>query len=506
MATKDDRRTIFGWCMYDWANSAYVTTVVAALLPIYFATYIIGREPVQLTRQSLQQLRREGVPSEVLGKLGDFVDGGVRTKNDLEAWLRQSLPREEVDRYRTRICASAGARHDATVLWSYMASAAAFFVFLCAPVLGAISDFSASKKRFLLAFAYGGSLFAILLYFTASEEWSAAGVYKTMAFFVISQIGFVAANIFYDAFLPQIASEEKMDWVSGKGYAFGYVGGGLQFALALGLMTGHEALGISKPTAARIGMAMAGIWWAGFTLFTAKYLPETGSAEPLPERYRRLPRLLAYGCIGMSRTFQTARHVGRFRHLLIFLIAYMLYNDGIQTVIKMATMYGQDELALSATVLMVTLLMIQVIASGGALLFSQIAKGIGTKRAVMLALALWCGVVSYAYFINGAVEYLILGVVVGIVLGGSQALSRSFYGSMVPEDASAEFYGFYSVFSKFSAIWGPLVFGVIRQLTGSARLSIVSLIGFFVAGLVLLSFVDEKKARQATFSISHERP
>jgi UMF1 family MFS transporter len=369
---------------------------------------------------------------------------------------------------------------------------AALIIFLIAPVLGAISDFSAAKKRFLLTFAYGGSLFTILLYFCHSGD-----VIKTLLIFFIAQIGFIAGNVFYDAFLPQIASEDKIDWVSGKGFSYGYFGGGLQFAIALGLVAGHEPLGLSQSQAARLGIAMAGFWWAGFTLFTVKHLHEAPRAEVLPEKYQKKLALLAYMAVGFSNLLTTIRRVSRFRHLLLFLIAYMLYNDGIQTVINMATIYGKEELNLTTTNLMVTLLVIQVIAIFGALFFSRIAAYIGAKRAVMVTLVLWSGVVVYAYFIKSAAEYFALGIAVGIVLGGSQALSRSLYGSMIPEEASAEFYGFYSVFSKFSAIWGPMVFAVIRQVAGSSRLSIISLIIFFIAGLILLSFVDEKKAREA---------
>jgi UMF1 family MFS transporter len=175
----------------------------------------------------------------------------------------------------------------------------------------------------------------------------------------------------------------------------------------------------------------------------------------------------------------------------------MIYNDGVQTVISMATIYGTEELKFSATVLMITLLMIQIIAAGGALLFGRIAGKIGAKRSLMLTLLLWSGVVTYAYFLHTVTEFFILGVVVGIVLGGSQALSRSFYGAMIPKEASAEFYGFYSVFSKFSAIWGPLVFAIIRQVTGTPRLAIISLMVFFIVGLILLAFVDEEKAKEA---------
>jgi len=434
---KDDKKTIFGWCMYDWANSAYMTTVVTALLPYYFARVVVG-------------------------------ENGVHIGETL---------------------------FTADILWGYIASFGSFFVFLFAPILGAISDFSSAKKKFLMSFAYTGCLFAILLYFCQSGD-----VWKTIIFFGISQIAFISGNVFYDAFLPQIASEEKMDWISGKGFSYGYIGGGLQFAIALGLVAGHEVFGISQGLAVRIGISMAGLWWAGFTLFTLKYLRETKAAIEVPERYRSIPKVVAYSSIGFSRVIATAKKVGRFKHLLIFLIAFMIYNDGIQTVIKMATIYGTEELKLSATALMTTILIIQFVAFGGALLFGKLASITGTKYAIILSLVLWSGVVSYAYFIQSATEYFFLGVVVGLVLGGSQALSRSFYGSMIPEDASAEFYGFYSVFSKFSAIWGPLAFALISQITGSARLSIISLSVFFITGLVLLFFVDEEKAKKAKLS------
>ena len=418
--------------MYDWANSAYITTAAVALLPNYFARAIVG-------------------------------EGGINLF---------------------------GMNVSATTLWGYMLGTAAFLVFLFAPVLGAIADFSSGKKRFLMGFAYTGSLFATMLYFCESGN-----VGLTVLLFIGSQVCFVAANVFYDAFLPQIASEDKLDAVSARGYAFGYVGGSLQFAIALGLVAMHEAVGISITMAARIGMAMTGIWWAGWTLLTMKYLKEVKTPYELPEAYRNQPKVLAYLALGIRRTISTAKRVGRFKHLTLFLIAYMIYNDGIHTVTSMATIYGTEELRLSTTALMVTLLLVQVVAIGGALIFSRLASRIGAKRSVMFALVLWSGVVTYGYFIHTTTEFFVLGMIVGIVLGGTQALSRSLYGSMIPEGASAEFYGFYSVFSKFSSIWGPVTFGLIRQITGSARLAIISLMIFFIVGLILLGFVDEEKAK-----------
>ena len=418
--------------MYDWANSAYITTAAVALLPDYFARAVVGEDGINLFGMNLT----------------------------------------------------------ATTLWGYMLGTAAFLVFLFAPVLGAIADFSSAKKRFLTGFAYTGSLFATMFYFCQSGD-----VGLTVALFIGTQVCFVGANVFYDAFLPQIASEDKLDSVSARGYAFGYVGGSLQFAIALALVAMHETVGVSITTAARIGMAMTGFWWAGWSLLTMKYLKEEKTPHQLPEAYRNRPKVIAYLTLGISRTVSTAKKVGRFKHLTLFLVAYMIYNDGIHTVTSMATIYGTEELKLTTTALMVTLLLVQVVAIGGALIFSRLANRIGAKRSVMFALVLWSAVVTYGYFIHTATEFFILGMIVGIVLGGTQALSRSLYGAMIPESASAEFYGFYSVFSKFSSIWGPVTFGVIKQVTGSARLAIISLMIFFITGLILLAFVNEEKAK-----------
>ena len=435
MSESGDRRNTFGWCMYDWANSAYTTTVVVGLLPAYFAEAVVGSEGV---------------------RLGDTL-------------------------YR------------ATTLWGFTAGLAAFLAFLLSPTLGAVADMTASKKRFLLACAYTGSLFTVLLYFCHSGD-----VVKTLFFFLVAQVAYVGGNVFYDAFLPQIApGQHAMDRLSGKGYAYGYVGGGLQFALALGLVAGHRQLGLAQGLAARLGMVMAGLWWAGFTLVTARHLSEAPVRRVPDLKQSTRPQWFGTLAAGLSRTLQTARQVRRYRHLATFLLAYMFYNDGIQTAINMATIYGKDELGLSNTTLMVTLLTIQIVAAAGALLFSRVALWLGTRQAVMLTLVIWSAVAVAAYFIQGARDFFALGAVVGLVLGGSQALSRSLYGSMIPPRASAEFYGFYTLFSKFSSIWGPWVFAAITLIAGSARPAILSLVAFFLVGLVLLMLVDEDKARQA---------
>lgn len=420
--------------MYDWANSAYITTVTVAALPIYFNKVIVPES-------------------------GFRIFGYV---------------------------------YSADSLWAFMISLSAFLAFAFAPVLGAISDFSSSKKKFLMAFCYTGSLFAVLLFFSGSGD-----VWRTIIFFVIAQAAFVGGNVFYDAFLPQIASEDKLDWVSGKGFAFGYIGGGIQFGLSLGLIVGHNTLGISQELAIRIAILTAGIWWAGFATVSFRYLKEPQLVGQISDGYKSQKSLSwwAYARIGVERTWETTKQVRKFKSVVLFLIAFMIYNDGIQTVISVATMYGSSELNFSSATLMTTLLIIQIIAFFGALIFGKLAEKITAKKALMTTLVLWSGVVVYAYFMTSPAEYYALGVVVGMVLGGSQALSRSLYGSMIPVHSSAQFYGFYSIFSKFSAIWGPLAFGLISHITGTSRTAIISLIIFFIIGLILLYFVDTEKGK-----------
>ena len=436
--------------MYDWANSAYITTVHAALLPIYFRQGIVGESGVVIFGQTVSALS----------------------------------------------------------LWGYMVGFAALIVFLFAPVLGSIADFSSAKKRFLIGFAYFGSLFATLLFFCKPGY-----VWLSVILYIGSQVCFVGGNVFYDAFLPQLASEDKMDSVSARGYAFGYVGGSIQFGIALAIVSLYEQIGISEHMAVRISMAMTGLWWAGWTVITLLYLKEDRTEQQLPEIYRNKTTLFAYLSLGINRTIATAKKVGHFKHLSLFVIAYMVYNDGAHTVTSMAAIYGSDELGIKPPQLMITLLLVQFVAIGGALIFGKIANFIGAKRAVMISLVLWSGVVIYGYSIPPVTEqtephvteFFVLGMVVGLVLGGTQALSRSFYGAMIPEQASAEFYGFFSVFSKFSAIWGPITFGFIEQITKSSRLAIISLIVFFIVGLLLLSFVNVEKAKaeKMAFDISH---
>ncbi len=425
--TKNNQRTIFGWAMYDWANSAYSTVIAGAVLPVYFESQVVG-------------------------------DGGWR------GFSGESL-------------------------WSFLTGGAAFFLFLIMPILGAIADFSAKKRRFLSVFAYGGAMFTILLFFAGSGK-----VLLTLAIFFFAQLGFVAANVFYDGFLPDITTPDTIDRISAKGYAVGYVGGGIYLLVAVAAIFTFDT-----DLVTRLTISGAGLWWGGFTIFALSRLPETGTATPLPERHRNKPVWRAYPAVGFSRTWETGKRLRQFPQLLLFVVAFMLFNDGVQTTISISAVYASGTLGLTSTVIAGTFLVVQFVAFGGALLFGRLAGTMGIKRAIQLSLLIWISVAVMAYFlpVGEWAPFMGLGVVIGIVLGGTQSLSRSLYGSMIPEEASAEFYGFYSVFAKFSAIWGPLTFGLVRQATGSGRTAILSIIVFFVLGSVVLSRVDIDEARRS---------
>jgi len=407
------------WCLYDWANSAYILTVATAVLPAWFAAGIVG-------------------------------PGGADVL---------------------------GLHASATTLWGLTVGLSALAVFLLAPVLGAAADLSGRSGSFLRFFCLAGAACAFSLAFCGPGD-----VLAVMLLFAAAQGCFNCANVFYDSFLTRVAAPGEEDRVSGAGFAWGYAGGGLQFLLSLLLLAFHERLGLAKDDAARIAIASAALWWAFFAIpaFRALGNESTGNGGPA-EWLRR----------GLSEAVDTARALLRGGPAATFLLAYLLYNDGIQTTIGMATIYGTEELHLSTTALMLTLLVIQAVALGGALGFARLAERIGTKRAILLSLAVWTAIAAAAFFIRTAQQYFLLGGAVGLVLGGSQALSRSLYAKLVPEDAQAHYFGYFSVVTKFSAVGGPLVFAAVRHFTGSSRPAVLAVAAFFLAGMALLARVRE---------------
>ena len=428
---KNDRQALRAWAMYDWANSAYSTVVAGAVLPVFFVSAVVTTDTYRL-------FGRDWAP-----------DG----------------------------------------LWALVAGTGPLLMFLVVPVLGAIADFTASKRRFLMFFAMVGSAFTILLFFAAPGR-----VLATIGLFLLAEMGFVAANVFYDGFLPDLTTDDTIDRESSRGFALGYIGGGLYLLLAVAAIFA-EPFGPELTT--RLAVAGAGVWWMGFSLWAIPRIPETGASQELPSHLARRPRPLAYLAVGFGRTWETTKRLRHFPQLLLFVVAFILYNDGVQTTIAVSAAYAGSTLRLDVTVVVLAFLIVQFIAYFGALAFGHLAAGVGTKPALLISLVVWTGIAVAAYFLpTGAVApFLAVAVVIGFVLGGVQALSRSLYGSMIPEEASAEFYGFYSVFSKFSAIWGPFLFAFIGAVAGSSRYAILSVAAFFAVGGLLLWRVDVDEAR-----------
>ncbi len=266
------------------------------------------------------------------------------------------------------------------------------------------------------------------------------------------------------------------------------------------MFSGDDGItGLSESGAARVGIFGAGVWWLAFTVYALRSVPETGEAAEIPPAYAHLPPWRAYAAIGFARTVATGKKLLGFRQILLFVIAYMFYNDGTQTVINISGAYAEQTLDLDITTIGIAFLLVQFVAFGGALFFGVLADRIGAKQAILVSLGIWTSLAVAAYFLpaRAALPFFGLAVFVGFVLGGVQALSRSLYGTMIPEEASAEFYGFFTVFSKFSAIWGPLVFAIVSDVTGSGRQAILSVIVFFVIGGFLLSRVDVEEAQRS---------
>jgi UMF1 family MFS transporter len=367
----------------------------------------------------------------------------------------------------------------ATVYWGYTTSIALLIIAILSPVLGAIADFRGAKKRYLTYFALLGVTSTALLYFIGRGDWLAASIV-----FIFGNIGFSGANVFYDSLLPHVARPDEIDQVSTKGYALGYLGGGLLLAvnLAMIMLAPEEMKGLMT----RLSLVSVAIWWFVFTIPLWRHVPEP-------------PRKVLTGEVGVHpvtagfrRLVHTFREVRKYRQLLKFLIAFWLYNDGIGTIIKMATIYGA-EIGIGQMDLIGTLLMVQFVGIPFSFAFGWLAKKFGTKRAIYLCLLVYTGIAIGGYFMQTAWHFWALGFAVALVQGGSQALSRSLFGRMVPKSKSAEFFGFFSVSSKFAGIAGPFIFALVGQLVGHSRLSIISLVVFFISGLLLLTRVDDQE-------------
>ncbi len=369
-----------------------------------------------------------------------------------------------------------------TANWGFANSAASFVLALLAPILGTMADYQGMKKRFFVFFLFVGLLFTLLLLFVGVGQWLLC-----LLLFIFARVGWAGANIFYDAFLPDVAGRQRMDLISTRGYGYGYVGSVVPFLLIIGIILGSgvdEGLPVG---AYRVAFLIVACWWLLFSLPVIKnvrqvyYLPAVGS--PLIGSFARL--------------WQTVKEIRRYRQVFLFLAAYFFYIDGVDTIITMSTAYGRD-LGFGATMLIVVLLVIQLIAFPFALLFGRLATIFSTKRMLFVGIGMYCLATFIAFFLPVIDDPLLknltfwaIALLVASAMGGIQALSRSFYGKLIPPEKSAEFFGFYNVFGKFAAICGPLLMGVVGRMTGATRWGILSIVLLFIVGGVLLGRVRD---------------
>lgn len=435
MQTKNDRKAIFGWMVYDWANSAFFTTVVSVL---------IGPYMMSLAEKSVGP------------------DGLI------------------VDLYATRITPKN--------LYGLCIAISVLSMVVFLPLLGAIADYTHLKKRLMAVFCYTGTVAGALLFFV-TDSYIACCV-----LLIVSNMCFAAANVFYNAFLIDLTTEDKRDKISSYGYASGYIGGVVMLVINLALINNAERLGISTGLAVRISFLLASLWWGLFALITFYYVKSTNEVKSIPEGKSLVT-------VGFREIWNTLKELRRLRYTALFLIAYLFYNDGIQTVILQASVFLSYELFTAkglpedSSFLLGIFLVAQISALIGALLFERIARKIGAKQTIILSLAVWCGIVIYAYgFLSNTFQAWIMAVFIGMVLGSSQALSRSLYSQMIPKDRESSFFGLYEISEKGTSWMGQLLFVIIVGQTGSYRHAILGLIVFFVVGSVILLFTDTAKA------------
>ena len=430
------RPELRAWAMYDWANSAFVTTVIAAVFPIYY----------------------EKVAAAGLSEAAAIYRYGIAT----------------------------------TVALAVVA--------VMAPPLGALADVASAKKRLLALFQGIGIAATTGMFFIYRGDWFVA-----LGLFAVANIGISGAFTFYDSLLPHIARKDELDQVSTAGYALGYLGGGLLLALNLLWIQKPAWFGLADSEAAsRLSFLSVAVWWLLFSIPLFRRVP-----EPTPDG--RESGHASGGLVAASfrRVGQTFRDLRRFRQAFLMLVAFLVYNDGINTIIRMAALYG-SQIGIAQGDLITALLLVQFAGIPFAFLFGRMAAWVGPKRAIFFALGVYVLVSILGYFMKTALHFYLLSILVATVQGGSQALSRSLFAAMIPRQKSAEFFGFFAVFEKFAGIIGPLVFASTVGATGSSRIGVLSVAAFFLAGSVLLTLVNvpegERLAREAEreFSVSKQ--
>jgi len=427
---RSTRRERMGWYFYDFANSAFSTTVVTVFLGPYLTAVA----------------RAAADSSGRLPFLGFRIVPGA--------------------------------------YYPFLVSISVLLQVLFLPFLGALADYTHRKKQMLFAFAYLGAFSTLALYLTGERGYISGGL-----LFVVANLSFGASVVFYNAYLPELAGPDERDAVSSAGWALGYLGGGFLLALNLLLLRKAGDLGLSQLQAVRISLASAGGWWALFSFVPMATLRTRGrgSAVRLPPRERLTTA-------GFRQLVDTFRQIRRYPQTLWFLAAALLYNDGIQTVIALSSQFGQEELGLPVSTLTAAILMVQFVAFFGAFFFGRLARFTGTRRAIAASLVVWIVILLYAWAgLHDAGGFFLLAAATAVVLGGSQALTRSAYSLLIPREKESEYFGLYEVSERGTSWLGPLLFGIALEVTGSYRTAILSLAVFFVAGLLLLSKVDLRR-------------
>jgi MFS transporter, UMF1 family len=417
-----------GWYLYDWANSAFVTTGVALFLGPYLTA---------------------------LAKAAADANGLVHPL---------------------------GIPVDARSYWSYLVSLSVILQVLVLPIIGAGADYGHRKKQYLGVTAYVGAAAATAMFWLRGSSYLWGG-----ALFIVANVSFGASVVVYNSFLPEIAPPEQRDAVSSRGWGIGYIGGGVLLALNLLLFLNAKRAGITEAMAVRISLSSAGVWWAVFTIPTLLTLRNRGPAHMLPRGKRAVGAV-----VGQLR--HTLADIRRYPQSMMFLIAYLLYNDAIQAVLALASQFGNDELKIPVSSLTMAILMVQFVGFFGAIGFEWVSAAVGGKRAIMVTLVLWTGTLIYLFaWVYTTRDFFIAAAAVAIVMGGSQALSRSLFAQLIPKGKEAEYFSIYEVSDKGTSWVSPLVFGLALQITHSYRQAILSLIIFFIAGLAVLTRVDVKR-------------
>ncbi|MFL6468096.1 MAG: MFS transporter [Pyrinomonadaceae bacterium] len=432
---KNEPKEIFGWMLYDWANSAFFTTTVGVLLGPYLL----------------------GLAQAAVGEDGVILDLG----------LFQVTPKG-LPAFCTAI------------------SVVSMVVFL--PVLGAIADYTHLKKLLMAIFCYAGVLTGALLFFV-TESYFACSL-----LFIASTMCFAAANVFYNAYLIDVTSADKRDKISSYGYGLGYLSGFIMLMLNLLFISNAGSFGFTTGEAVRICFLAAALWWGIFAAITFVLLKSRDAVKSVPSNKNLIT-------VGFGELWQTLKELRRLRYTMLFLIAYLFYNDGIQTVILQSSVFISYELFTSKglendnSFLIIIFAIAQISAAAGAFLFERIARFLGSKHTIILSLFIWCAIVVYAYALFATkTQAYVMGAVIGMVLGSAQALSRSLYSQMIPAGRESAFFGLYEISEKGTSWMGQLMFTIIVGATGSFRHAILGLIVFFVIGSVILVFTDTTKA------------